>query len=91
MKVLRQDVARILLQYPETRGNDFKLYVAYFTEKGLSTDLKDWQHTSRNIFESLSRARRKAQEENPYLLPEKHITKRRKQLQETFREEYRGL
>lgn len=89
--MLRDKIASILTRYPETRGNDMLLYYIYLVEEQISTDLKDLAENPKNIFESISRARRKAQEINPLLLPDRHITRRKNQLEEQFREEYKGL
>jgi hypothetical protein len=77
LKTVENRVKVILIKYPETRNNDKKLWLAYNL---LHNDLKpvvktgDWEtfrvwimSKKTPMFESLSRARRKIQEDHPVL------------------------
>ena len=88
-----KDVVLYLLQVePKTRGNDMYLYYRVLQELGMPTNLKDLaEYTTVNMFETVSRIRRKAQQTNPSLLPVKHVTKKRKQREEYFKDLSRGL
>lgn len=89
-KDLRTVVEQILMTSEMARGNDNYLIYLVFKHYGWCTDLAkiDW---TENRFESISRARRKAQENNPMLLPSKKIKNRRLAKEKLFREQMRGL
>lgn len=92
MNNLRQIVVKILETDERARGNDGWLYYKVFQYMEWPTDLKDIAEiTTINQFETISRIRRKAQQNNPLLLPNKHINKKRKQREEIFKDFSRGM
>lgn len=89
---VRNEVERLLVTNPATREND-NLLIAYFIK-----DNYKMQNTfdialtfKANIYESISRARRKLQENNPNLRPSKEVYEARLQRETQVREEMRGL
>ena len=90
-KKIRDVVTEILEQDEEARGNDNYLIYKVFKQMGWSTDLREIAKGTKNKFESISRARRKAQELNPMLLPAEKVVARRRELEEETRIEMRGL
>ena len=88
---IRDLVTEILEKDPKARGNDNYLIYRVFIIKGWDTDLAAIADTKENRFESISRARRKAHELNPMLMPEDKIIARRRELEQEYRTEMRGL
>lgn len=100
MEDLRNIVEHILLKYPKTRDSDELLYLEIVRLKGyiLNTDTflnyKDYNLPS---FSSMSRARRKVQEDERNnkdiddwkLQSSKTVEKQRRRLEEEYREFYR--
>ena len=88
---IKEVVLDILTKDVKARGNDNYLILKVYQHFGWSTDLAVIAQGTKNQFESISRARRKAQELNPMLMPEEKIVNRRQELEEEFRTEMRGL
>lgn len=91
MKELKQATLEVLEQYEKARNNDNFLIYKVFKKMGWSTDLKEIAKNGENVFGTISRYRRKAQETNPLLLPKRQITVKRKAREKRMREEMRGL
>lgn len=88
---IREAVTKILEEDEKARGNTPYLIYRVYKQMGWPTDLEQIAKNPINRFESISRARRKAQELNPMLMPEEKITQRRQELEEEYRTEMRGL
>lgn len=88
---IREAVTEILEKDERARGNTPYLIYKVFKQMGWPTDLKTIAENPTNRFESISRARRKAQELNPMLMPEEKIVNRRQELEEEYRTEMGGL
>ena len=74
------------------RGNDLELYYQVLVNNGLPTDLKELKEMfTTNIFETISRSRRKAQEENPTLLPANELVNGRRKREERIRKAMRNV
>lgn len=79
-------VEEILRRNPAARVNYIELYVEYLKETGGSLNLADHISDRFNLFESLSRARRKVLEDNPFL-KDKDFATSEQQMREWAREE----
>lgn len=89
---LQERVAEYLKNVPQCREND-NLLIAYCIKDEYGTrDLYDIAlKTKSNIYESISRARRKIQEENPLLRPSDEVYKAREQKEQEVRQWARGV
>lgn len=93
MKDYYEKVKAILTERPETRDDDMKLY-AIFVHKTvrISSSVGFYEalynHSKYNLpsYESVTRARRKVQEENPNLQGEKRT--KRLEMEEEYRQYY---
>ena len=85
----RDVVLKILQEEELARSNDNYLILRVYETLGLPTDLRDIARTSTNKFESIRRWRAKLQEINPYLRPRVQTSRRRKAMEEKYREEMR--
>ena len=89
---IREVVTGILEKDERARGNDNYLIYKVFKQMGWPTSLEAIaENTTINRFESISRARRKAQEINPMLMPKDKIVNRRQELEEEYRTEMGGI
>ncbi len=86
-KKLQSIIKAYLKEYPETRGNDHLLYANVF--QYLYGDVLNYYNFTDKIlsFESISRLRRKVQEEYPELTIS-DMTKNRRMKEEAYREYY---
>ena len=95
-------VKRILEQRPETRNSDMFLYTALVqhieSEKGVDITGKPFCFVLCNLkklglpsLESVGRARRKIQEQNPHLQSEKKVKKMREAQEEEYRKYSKGI
>jgi len=83
---IKENVRKILIEYPETRGNDNLLIFRYF-ERHADEVIKNFAkyilyHYPDNVkkltsFESIRRVRQKIQEEGAFLPSEEVVTARR--------------
>lgn len=93
MKDYYENVRRILIEQPETRDDDMKLY-AILVHKATKMSVKVnfyeamYNHEKYNLpsYESVTRARRKVQENEPPLQGTKR--QKRKELEEEYRDFY---
>ena len=92
-----QEVQSILLAHNEARADDMVLYLLYLDRKGygdrLLSVLADPKYRAKNGlggFNSISRARRKLQAENPDLRPSAEQITIRKKLEKEYREFYKN-
>ena len=90
-KELKKVTLDVLEHYETARNNDNFLIYKVFKKMGWSTDLKGIAKHGENVFGSISRYRRKAQETNPLLLPKRQVTVKRKARERRMREEMKGL
>ena len=95
MKDYYNKVKKILQDYPDTRDDDMILYgtiIAQNTAVSHYTRLLEALHNHKEYnlpsYESVTRARRKVQEKEESLRG--HRYDKRKQLEEEYREHYRG-
>lgn len=90
----REKVEQLLTEIPQTRGDD-RLLIAYFLKdvyKVQNTfDIALNKNIKGNVYESIRRARQKAQETNPALRPADDIYKARLINETKVREEMRGV
>lgn len=84
MKKKLYDIIKVLLEkYPELRSSDKKLQWAVWTEKNLVGELNELKYITKNSFynappsESITRARRKVQENHPELQATKAVKEAR--------------
>ena len=80
-------VKRLLIDYPQLRGNDRKLYLAVLWRLGYSLDMsvKDFfTDDSCPNYETVRRSRAKVQEECPELLPDEKIQKMRQEAEKEY-------
>lgn len=92
LQTLKEDVYKILTKIPETRNSDMILYYEYCIQNWVRDyDMwkvfKDSEYRKQkriSVFESVSRARRKIQEENPELRADKAIENLRKDRKTEF-------
>lgn len=86
-----QKVKWVLNEYPETRKSDNLLILKIIENYDPSYEDKSFDYVLRNTklsFESITRARRRVQKENPELFDFKTMVKREEKEQE-YREYYR--
>lgn len=92
-KDIESKVMEILQKYPESRRNDFALYARYIQEN--NAELRDvgliyalMQASALNMpnYESVTRARRKIQQQHPDLKPPKKTRELRGEREKMFRE-----
>ena len=93
---LIKQVKEILVASDEARADDMVLYFLYLSSRGfgdcLLTVLADPKYRAQNGisgFSSISRLRRKLQEENPKLRPSAEQIAIRKKLEKEYREFYK--
>ena len=92
LQTLKEDVYKILTKIPETRNSDMILYYDYCIQNCVRDyDLwklfKDSEYRKQkkiSVFESVSRARRKIQEEHPELRADENVEKLRKDREAEF-------
>ena len=92
LQTLKEDVYKILTKIPETRNADMILYYEYCIQNWVRDyDLwkvfKDSEYRKQkkiSVFESVSRARRKIQEEHPELRADENVEKLRKDREAEF-------
>lgn len=101
MKDIRQEVKRILTVEPETRADDMVLYYHYIIEnhkKEIGNDsilliFANPKYRAENglpSFSSVSRMRRKLQEENADLRPDAQQQRIKKEYEKMYREFYKN-
>ena len=94
MRKVKIEVKEILLNNPETRGDDMALFYSYVLSKGgisldaVFTNPKYRKEHDIATFECVSRMRRKLQEENPMLLPNKACVVGRRKAEKRYHEYY---
>ena len=86
-KEIKAMVLNVLVKYPKTRANDNELVYRVLTQMKMPTDYKELKTETSNIVETICRCRRKLQQTNPMLRPEKQVSERRKALEAKFRKE----
>lgn len=94
LNTLESTVEDLLRTYPQLRGNDRKLYLAYLWKKGyaLGVTIKDFfNDDSYPSYESVTRCRRKLQEFYPELLPDAKTQQKRKENEERYLDYARGI
>jgi len=84
---MQSKVKDILEMYPSTRSNDHELYILFFENEFNSPFTKESFLKFMQSFESVSRARRKVQENFPELKDE-DTAKIRSEMEEIYRETY---
>ena len=80
---LHNTVEKILVDYPETRDSDIKLYKVILKKFYGTVDLSMIDFDG-DIFASIKRTRAKIQKENPYVKPSKEVQRKRHQMEEKF-------
>lgn len=80
---LHNTVEKILVDYPETRDSDIKLYKVILKKFYGTVDLSMIDFDG-DIFASIKRTRAKIQKENPYVKPSKEVKRKRHQMEEKF-------
>lgn len=85
--IIKKTVYEIMVDIPETRDNDMLLMVETLKALKLPTDLKELNEvTTSNILESITRCRRKAQEDNPFLAPSENVKGTRRKKEQEYKE-----
>lgn len=86
-------VRDILERNPKARGNDKILYYWVLRDMGFETNMSISYFLLSDIYpnwESVTRVRRRLQEQNPELRPDENILKSREEAEEEFVEYARG-
>lgn len=87
LKQMEQIVRPILEQHENTRGDDKMLYYWVLKSLGFDTSVPlSWFLFSSDFpnWESITRVRRRLQEENPELLPKENVKKGRRKAEKEF-------
>ena len=87
----RSAVLEQLMNVPETRSNDKLLIRNVVSKMYGTTDIDDLLDVKGNIFESIRRTRQMMQSINPGLKPVEPVASMRSELEQTVKEETRGL
>lgn len=91
-KTLKEIVCDYLTQYPQLRDNDNMLIARIMKEVFGYRDMYDVAlATSNNIYMTITRYRRKIQEENPLLASSKAVEEARRRYEEQVKEMMRCL
>lgn len=88
---IKEAVLKILQESPKARANDNYLIYRVYRLMNWPMNLAEIAKEGENKFESIRRERARAQKLNPFLLPNREITKLRKAKEERFRNEMRGI
>jgi hypothetical protein len=87
-ETIRYKVIRLLKENPETRNSDKALLQEYYLKyEGIDVPLKEVQTNPVTIW----RNRQKVQELNESLKGTKEVQEKRKALEQTYREEFKGV
>lgn len=86
-KEIKEAVMYSLIKYPSTRANDNELIYRVLKRLNMPTDYSLLRKDTSNTVGTITRYRRKFQETNPLLRPEKQVSKRRIALENKFRKE----
>lgn len=90
-KPLKEIVCDYLTEYPVLRDNDNMLIARILKDiYGMSNTYDVALATSNNIYMTITRYRRKIQEENPMLASSKAVQEARAKYEEKVKEEMRG-
>lgn len=84
---IENEVRAILIKNTMARGNDRYLYLCYLREKGYDLDATLEAYLMSNeypSYDTISRARRKAQERDEMLKPSEKVIEERKKLEQDF-------
>lgn len=89
---VRNEVERLMIENPATREND-NLLIAYFMKDNfkMQNTFDIALQFKSNVYETISRARRKIQETNPNLRPPEEVYKARLKKEQEVRDEMRGV
>lgn len=96
-KSIKAEIEELLVKDPRTRNSDELLYGIYISDKiGLISAVSFFIHFDNYrdkvaSFETISRVRRKIQEQNPSLQASEEVKKAREELQGSFFDFVRGF